>query len=177
MCNNVSLIALPKFYFEKPAIVEILIKNLWGSLFIGTACISVVSSIASAFINSILIFFFYLFHSGYYTEICHSVLCYCEGSSIVHWRPLYWWWTGNTTSAWVWWTGKYTWRCSSSTANFRRRSLSINRCRHHFVMCACVLHTCSVGLWQNTRGATNNVVCYTDRCSRPTGNSKSSAPH
>jgi len=82
LCNNVSLIALPKFYFEKPAIVEILIKNLWGSLFIGTACISVVSSIASAFINSILIL--YLFHSGYYTEICHSVLCYCEGSSIVH---------------------------------------------------------------------------------------------
>jgi len=36
LCNNVSLIAPPNCYFQKPAIVEILITNLRGLLFIGT---------------------------------------------------------------------------------------------------------------------------------------------
>jgi len=40
LCNNVSPISPPKFYFHKPAIVEELTTNLRGSLFIGTPCIN-----------------------------------------------------------------------------------------------------------------------------------------
>jgi len=37
LCYNVSVIALPNVYFQKPSIVEILITNLgWRSLYIGT---------------------------------------------------------------------------------------------------------------------------------------------
>jgi len=33
--NNVSLIALPKFYGRKPAIVEMVMTNVWGSFLLG----------------------------------------------------------------------------------------------------------------------------------------------
>ena len=35
LCNSVSLIAPPKFYFQKPTVVEILITNLMGHFLFG----------------------------------------------------------------------------------------------------------------------------------------------